>query len=224
MWCKACSASDPTTDTVRVSFPPTGQQAAKELPSLQEEAEKKRKEEEERARRRAEEEETRRKAEAAAAAAAAAAADEERRRREAEEARRREEEDRKRKQAEAEAARQREEEARREELRRREEARQEQEKRQKQAADRAKVDAWLKKNGFSGATDKKKGMFSSSYPLHTAAKSNDAEMVSLLIGFGADPQAKNSSGQTAMQLAQKSDKKGSHTAVMRALGVGVGGA
>lgn len=229
MWCKACSASDPTTDTVRISFPPAGQQAnIKELGDLQEESAKKRAEMEaaEALRKAQEEEEARRRAEAAAAAAAAAAAEEERRRREAEEAeqRRREEEERLRQLAEAEEARKRDEAARLEEQRRKEEAaRAEQEcLKKQQAAVREKVEAWLKKNGFAGVVEKKKGLFSSSYPLHAAVKSNDAEMVSMLVSMRADPQAKNSSGQTALQLAQKSDKNGSYSDVMRALGVGVG--
>lgn len=228
MWCKACSASDPTTDTVRISFPPAGQQAnAKELGDLQEESARQRAEMEaaEALRKAQEEEEARRRAEAAAAAAAAAAAEEERLRREAEEAehRRREEEERLRQLAEAEEARKREEAARLQEQRRREEAaRAEQERLKKQAAVREKVEAWLKKNGFAGVAEKKKGLFSSSYPLHAAVKSNDAEMVSMLVSMRADPQAKNSSGQTALQLAQKSDKNGSYSDVMRALGVGVG--
>ena len=39
-------------------------------------------------------------------------------------------------------------------------------------------------------------------PLHAAAKSNTAEVVSLLLGYGADAMLKNSEGHTPLSLAQ----------------------
>lgn len=205
-WCKACSTSDATTDTVKVNMPVvrpqdeeeatrcTAQQEAEEAARLQAEAE-------------AEAERARARMEAEA-----------RRRAEEEEARAREEE---RLRAEAAAAEERQRKEREEQQRRAEEAARAERQRlelEKQAADRAKAEAWLKKKGFGDACAKKKSMFSSTYPLHVAVKENDAEMIRCLLAAGADASLKNSSGQTAAQLADKSNKKGSHSACLDVLG------
>merc|ERR1711967_116516 len=80
-----------------------------------------------------------------------------------------------------------------------------------------RVNAWLKKNGFSNVNAKKKSLMSSLYPLHCAVTQNDSAMVQLLIKFNADPKLANSSKQTPRQLADKLNKKGSHNEVLAVL-------
>jgi len=82
-----------------------------------------------------------------------------------------------------------------------------------------RVVTFLKANGFCSVTARRRRIFKVSYPLHAAVKRNDAEMVQLLLRAMADPTQKGSSGLTPLQLAQKRDKRGSHTAVLSAFGV-----
>jgi len=85
-------------------------------------------------------------------------------------------------------------------------------------ADRTKLDAFLKAHGYTGVNVKRTSMwFKSKCPLHSAVKANDAEIVRLLLNFGAVFSVKNSAGQTPMQLAQKLNRKGSHAAVIAVL-------
>eukprot|EP00929_Paragymnodinium_shiwhaense_P084025 TRINITY_DN4490_c0_g1_i4.p1 TRINITY_DN4490_c0_g1~~TRINITY_DN4490_c0_g1_i4.p1 ORF type:complete len:224 (-),score=73.02 TRINITY_DN4490_c0_g1_i4:88-759(-) len=86
------------------------------------------------------------------------------------------------------------------------------------AADAARLTAFLKEHGYSGANVKRTMLFKSKYPLHSAVKVKDADMIRILRAFGADCAVKNSAGQTPLQLAQKSDKNGSHEGVIAALG------
>mmetsp|Transcript_71220 Transcript_71220/g.183614 ORF Transcript_71220/g.183614 Transcript_71220/m.183614 type:complete len:220 (+) Transcript_71220:94-753(+) len=204
-WCKACSSSDPTSDTVRVNMPVVREEEemAAKLQAAQEEK-------------------ARLQAEAEAAAARERLAKEaEEKRRAAEEAEARRVAEEKRRAQEAAAAEERERQERELQQRRAEEAasaeRQLREL-EKQAADTAKANAWLKKNGFTDVSAKKKSLFGSSFPLHAAVKENDAEIIRCLLVAGADASIKNSSGQTPSQLAAKSDKKGSHMAAITALG------
>merc|ERR1712107_789935 len=76
------------------------------------------------------------------------------------------------------------------------------------AKDKTKLEAFLKEHGYSGPNAKRTKMFKTKYPLHTAVKVNDPDMVRILLAAGADAGAKSSAGQTAAQLAQKSDKQG----------------
>merc|ERR1712232_92708 len=85
------------------------------------------------------------------------------------------------------------------------------------ARDKAKLEAFLKEHGYSGANAKRTKMFKTKYPLHTAVKINDPDMVRILLSAGADGSAKNSAGQTPAQLAKKSDKQGSHAGLLLAL-------
>merc|ERR1712194_263056 len=80
-----------------------------------------------------------------------------------------------------------------------------------------KVTTFLKANGLKSVNDKRKKMCSSCYPVHVAIAQNNAEVVQCLVRSGADLKQKNSSGQTAQQLAQKCNKKGSHDLVLQAL-------
>mmetsp|Transcript_120247 Transcript_120247/g.299964 ORF Transcript_120247/g.299964 Transcript_120247/m.299964 type:complete len:192 (-) Transcript_120247:305-880(-) len=56
------------------------------------------------------------------------------------------------------------------------------------------------------------------FPLHDAVRQRDAQMVALLLEFGANPTVKNSAGQTPEQLARCKNMWGSHDEVLRVLG------
>merc|ERR1712066_806318 len=78
--------------------------------------------------------------------------------------------------------------------------------------------AFLKENKFKDLTAPKKTMFKTTYPIHCAAKHGDEQMVKMLLEEGVDPRQKNSSGKTAVQVAQKNNQEGSHAGVLRCLG------
>lgn len=164
------------------------------------------------AQRRSEEEEAKRRQaeEDAKEQARLLAAEEEARRRA--EVERKQEEERRRAQlkAEEEARRKQEEAA---QARRAEEERLAKERRRRKDA----VDVFLKANKFKGVSIAKKGMLSTTYPLHCAVEKGDVQMVDDLIQEGADRSQKNSKGRTPTQLAQKKDKQGSHAAILRKL-------
>lgn len=94
-------------------------------------------------------------------------------------------------------------------------------RRKEEQEDQDKVDAFLKKNKFSDVHYQKRSFFKVSYPLHCAVSKNDPDMVQLLLAAGASPLDKNSSGLTPLALAQKLDRKGSHTEILKLLRFGV---
>jgi len=93
-------------------------------------------------------------------------------------------------------------------------------RRKEEQEDQEKLDAFLKKNKFSDIHYQKKTLFSASYPLHCAVSKNDPEMVQLLLAAGAAPLDKNSSGLSPLALAQKLDKKASHSQILKLLRFG----
>jgi len=86
----------------------------------------------------------------------------------------------------------------------------------KETREEIKLSSFLTANGFTHVNARRTRMLRWKYPLHTAVKQRDAELVELLLKAKADPTLKNSAGVTPMQLAQKSNRNGSHTAVLRA--------
>lgn len=80
-----------------------------------------------------------------------------------------------------------------------------------------KVNTFLRVRGFKGIALPQKKCFSTRYALHAAAEENSAELVRALLACGADKRARNSSGKTALEVAQRLNKKGSHSAVVAAL-------
>jgi len=81
-----------------------------------------------------------------------------------------------------------------------------------------KVDVFLKAKGFKTMSMPRTSCFTASYPLHVAVQENNAGLVSALLLSGADKKVKNSTGKTPLEAAEKLNKKGSHAAVMAALG------
>lgn len=225
--CRPCNVADSKTDTVKVNFAGLdGKENAKAAPpasiamdqkaAAARQAQLAAEEEQERERQRvaalfkAQEEERLRRARAEEEAA------QERRRQQEEEARlARQRAEEAARAARAESLRK-EREAQEEAERRRREAEKEAERlrQEKEKADAAKVGSFLTANGFAQINAKKKSMMSSQYPLHVAVKQNNPEVVQLLIEARADACMKNSSGQTPLDKAKKSDKKGSHAAVL----------
>mmetsp|Transcript_74997 Transcript_74997/g.217692 ORF Transcript_74997/g.217692 Transcript_74997/m.217692 type:complete len:241 (+) Transcript_74997:58-780(+) len=89
---------------------------------------------------------------------------------------------------------------------------------EEERARKASVAAFLRGKGFTaGAGGPKKSLMGTTYPLHEAAKAGNVELVRMLLKEGAAPSQKNSSGKTAAQVAEKSNKRGSHSAVLSAL-------
>jgi len=217
--CKPCSVKDEQS-TVKVDMSkfeesgpgPEALAAQEEEKRKAAEAEKKRRDEEDARKRRAEEEAKRLRQEKERKDA------EEQQRREKEqaaaEAQRREAEERARQQQEAEEAERIKQEQEREQAaaREREAAAERQrvaeQKTKEEAELREQLNAWLKKNSLADANAKKKTMLPPShcYPLHIAVKQKDAQMVRALILCGADKNTPNSSGQTALDLANKNNK------------------
>ena len=237
--CKPCSSSDPASDTVKVDYSKfaTGGENSEDkenaAPNLakndkmkdEAKSEAKSRAEAERQERELEQqrvEQVRRRQEQEK---------EQRRLEEAAETNSKEEEDRRRFEEEQEQLHQQEQLRQQEEAQRQQEIEQaaqrelEEQERKRAEEQRAKdeqdaqqrVNAWLKKNGFSSVNAKKKSMMSSLYPLHCAVTQNDSAMVQLLIRFGADPKLTNSSKQTPRQMADKLNKKGSHNEVLAVL-------
>jgi hypothetical protein len=83
--------------------------------------------------------------------------------------------------------------------------------------DQKKVQSFLTSRGYSGVNAKRRAGLKSKYPLHSAVKENNSELVGLLLNFGANRFLKNSTGQMPLQLAQKSNSDGSHAGVIAAL-------
>jgi len=233
--CKPCVGSDPTSDTVKVDpkllLVDNGDKENAQPLQLQkqgEEEERMRQMKEQRMaeerRKQAEEAAKRRKQEEAAAAAARQnqerlKAAEEKARQEAEEKRREEEAAVAAKAAVAQAAAAAEEQRVRQEAQR---AAEEQARCEREAAElvaaQGKVDEWCKNHGFQDLkTQKKTYMGARKFPLHTAVKHKQEEMVGLLLKCGADKFAKDSRKQTASELAANMNKNGSHDQILTLL-------
>uniref|UniRef100_A0A6T0ZPS3 Uncharacterized protein n=1 Tax=Alexandrium monilatum TaxID=311494 RepID=A0A6T0ZPS3_9DINO len=88
---------------------------------------------------------------------------------------------------------------------------------------RAEAATFLGKTQFRDPNERKSRRFSLggfTFPLHTAVMNNDAQAVEALLWAGADRGAQDSSGQTALTLAHKLNKDGSHKEVIANLYAG----
>eukprot|EP00397_Hematodinium_sp_SG-2012_P009713 GEMP01009804.1.p1 GENE.GEMP01009804.1~~GEMP01009804.1.p1 ORF type:complete len:316 (-),score=66.18 GEMP01009804.1:2322-3269(-) len=82
-----------------------------------------------------------------------------------------------------------------------------------------KLNAFLTKHEFRGINSKRKPMKWGKYcyPLHKAVELNDAEIVELLLDFGADRSVLSSSRKTPLDKAHKITKDGSHRKIIETL-------
>jgi len=230
--CKACSSSDPTTDTVKIDQSVLGmvdkENAAPNISqckSVEETFEQKENRQLE-AMRRAEEERLAHQERQRQHLEQQRMQEQQRRRAEAEraeQAKEVEQEELMERQRQQVSAAQREEAARRqqealeEEARRKAAERMEQERKAKEESDKKAVEEFLSCNGFSDVNYKRSKMMKKSYPLHEAVQQNNAPLAQLLLAAKANPELKNSANQTALQLAQKNNRDNSHAAVLQAL-------
>lgn len=80
------------------------------------------------------------------------------------------------------------------------------------------VDAWCKKNGYEDVnTQKKLFRGGSKFPLHSAVKYNNDEIIGMMLLLGANKDVKDSKGETPCQLAAKLNKNGSHDQILAKL-------
>jgi len=79
---------------------------------------------------------------------------------------------------------------------------------------------FLLSEGFSprNVNSSRRRLFRTTFPLHVACKRGDARMVELLLASGADATLRDSKGQTPVDVATRYNRKGSHMAVLQALG------
>jgi hypothetical protein len=80
-----------------------------------------------------------------------------------------------------------------------------------------KIHAWLQANGFKEINQLVRKRLSKVAPLQCAIQQNNVDMMMLLLRHGADASKVNGKNQSALTVAQKINKKGSHAAVVQAL-------
>jgi len=115
-----------------------------------------------------------------------------------------------RREAAAEAKRQHEAEVARQEeerLQREKEAQEEQHRQAIAEADASALSRFLDDHKYTSVNDKRKTMFKFKYPLHTAVKLKDTDMIRVLLAAHADPTLKNSAHETPLELAERLFKK-----------------
>jgi len=82
------------------------------------------------------------------------------------------------------------------------------------------VNCFLTKQGLQKLNERKRlppMRMRYTHALHIAAESNDKRLVKMLVEEGADPLLKNSTGKTALQVAEARSSNGSHVGVVRYL-------
>lgn len=77
--------------------------------------------------------------------------------------------------------------------------------------------AWLRDNGFADVNQEKTSLIKTVYPLHVAVSQRDATIVRLLLLEGADAERRSSLNQTPFQLAEWSNRDGSHDEIFALL-------
>eukprot|EP00401_Gymnodinium_catenatum_P044556 CAMPEP_0117538666 /NCGR_PEP_ID=MMETSP0784-20121206/42596_1 /TAXON_ID=39447 /ORGANISM="" /LENGTH=209 /DNA_ID=CAMNT_0005335287 /DNA_START=115 /DNA_END=744 /DNA_ORIENTATION=+ len=99
------------------------------------------------------------------------------------------------------------------ELRRRAEAEAELQRQEKVRSDKETLDVFLEQNNFRGVNEKRKTALKTKYPLHTAVKQKNEDMVRILIEAGADPTLADSNKLTPQQVASKLNADGALDAI-----------
>jgi len=78
-----------------------------------------------------------------------------------------------------------------------------------------RVTAWCKQNGFQDMhTQKNTFVGATKFPLHTAVKYNNREIISMMLLAGTQKNVKDSKMQTPRELAIKMNKDGSHNEII----------
>lgn len=85
------------------------------------------------------------------------------------------------------------------------------------------VDGYLRRNGYAGINSRRRKpgitsrLFRAKYPLHTAVKQRDANVVRILLWAGAELTMMNSDGLTPLELAEKTNVNGTQDEVIKML-------
>lgn len=86
------------------------------------------------------------------------------------------------------------------------------------AAAKERVSEWCRKNSFRDMNTQKKTMRGATkFPLHTAVKHQNDEMVELMLKCGVSHHVKTSGQQTPAELAMSMNKNGSHEQIIALL-------
>jgi len=89
---------------------------------------------------------------------------------------------------------------------------------QQLVAAKKKVSEWCKSNGYQDMNIQKKTFRGATkFPLHTAAKHNNEDIIAMLLMCGVDKYALDSKKQTAHEVATKLNKKGSNEMILARL-------
>jgi len=82
---------------------------------------------------------------------------------------------------------------------------------------KSKVQDFLLAEGFKSVSAPRRKCCRTTFALHRAVEENDVEIVRALLDSKADRSQKNSRGETPYKLAERLDRQGSHTLVLKAL-------
>jgi len=81
-----------------------------------------------------------------------------------------------------------------------------------------KINAWCKSNGFQDMNTQKKTLRGATkFPLHTAVKYSNQEIIGMMLIAGVQTDVRDSNKQTPCQLAAKLNKDGSHGQILTML-------
>lgn len=214
MLCNICRESNPATDSVQLTLGAIAAQSTEEDMRRMEEAEAALQALEE-----AEEVERKRME----ALAREAVMEEQRRQEEEAEARRRRLQEA-RTEYERKLATEKAHQAERERATRKEAARLAREQKRERDERQAALLAWCEQHGFTGVEQPRRSGCTvwgatTTFPLHSAAELGDTNIVKMLLREGVDKTRKNSAGLTALQVAQRKGKAGSHDEIQRLLAI-----
>jgi len=78
-----------------------------------------------------------------------------------------------------------------------------------------KVNVWCKSNGYQDMNTQKKTLRGATkFPLHTAVKNNNPEIVAMMLTTGVHKDVRDSNNQSPSQMAAKLNMHGSHSQIL----------